>query len=260
MKAAIISPIAMLSNYSALSHFHLALAHLVLDDPVYRRFYEEMSARSDYIIVDNSVTELGEARNIALVVEAARLVGAHELVLPDVFGDATATVFSTLRALQHLDRKYPHHGWKLCAVPHGKTPEEWIQCYTTLCKLDDVVVIGIPKVVETYGMEGGREAMLAAMQTLGLVRKNKEYHLLGVWSDPLEVLRIAQRFPWVRSVDSCIPVLAGLHGVPFPDPLLNTQFERPAEKLDFNAIEDPHPEITRFNCKQFLYWASGKTL
>ncbi len=260
MKAAIESPTAMLHEYSAMSNFHVALAHLVLDDMVYREFYKEMSARGDYVMLDNSVVELGSSASLRRLLTAALMVGAQEIILPDVLRDGTLTVFSTTQALSQLEELPPQRdSYKLCAVPQGATSLEWLDCYGALVKLP-VDVIGIPKVLDDVVGTGGREKILEILRSLELVDYTKEYHLLGVWSDPLEVLRCAQRFSFVRSVDSSLPVLAGLRGRRFPDPLMSAGFERPSTPMDFGAEEDPHPDITKKNCELFIWWASGKAL
>ena len=255
MKAGIIAPIAMLEKYATQSDYHLVLAHLVHESVEYREFYKARSDAGDFITLDNSLIELGHPMPLPALLEAAELVGASEIILPDRFADLSGTLAVTFASYHTLVNMGMLGRYKLMVVPQGNDALSWLYCYWLFSNTPHFDTIGIAKHTETF-CKGGRPALLHALIRLE-ARSPKEHHLLGVWSSPLEVFECSRSFGWLRSVDTSLPVLAGLHGIQFPDPLRGITFERPAKPLDFKATEDPHHKITERNVRLYLRWAQG---
>ena len=67
--------------------YHLALTHLVLKYSEYAEFYKKKREQGDFVILDNSLIELGKAASLHKVLEAAKIINPSEIVLPDVFND-----------------------------------------------------------------------------------------------------------------------------------------------------------------------------
>lgn len=256
MQAAIISPIALLNEYSGLSTFQMALAHLVLQDSCYREFFARRSREGDFVLMDNGVVETGVALQPEQLVRAASSIEASEIVLPDCINNAPGTYARTVKALRWIRKAGLLGSYRLLAVPQGSTALEWLRMVELFSSMPEVDTIGVTKFAAPL-VDGGRERLLEAMESLGLVHRHKEYHLLGIWRDPLEVLRVRNAFPWVRSVDSSLPVLSGMCGVEFPNPMRDCRFTRPEGDLNFWAAEDPCPEITVKNLGRYLHWAGA---
>jgi len=256
MKAAIIAPTAMLERYSTLTDTHLALAHLVLSNKTYREFYKGRAAKGDFVTVDNSLIELGEPLPLEDVIRAAKMIDAQEIVLPDVFANCVETLKVTMAAYREIVASPDLTRFKWMAVPQGRNALGWFYSYWVFSKLPEITTIGIAKHTERFS-KGGRPALLGALATTESLAVEKAHHLLGCWSNPTEVLKCSKRFRWLRSVDSSIAVLAGLEGKPFPDPIRGIEFERPEKPMDFDAVDDPHPNITMRNVKLFIRWSRG---
>lgn len=262
MRAAIITPIPLLEKYAVRSNFHLVLAHLVLSSREYTEFYRWRSREGDYLLLDNGVAETGVPRPIEEIVHAAKLVEADEIILPDALFDMDRTLLNAGEAVMWLDCR-GITAYRVMAVPQGRTLPDWLRCYQELLSLGSVESIGVSKFVADIvpareGRPGGREAVVDVLDLLGLVDPNREYHLLGVRSDPLEVLRCSQRYRWLRSVDSCIAVMSGQQGLRFPDPLRGAEpYKRPESEFDFHSDSDPYPDITDENVRLYLGWAQG---
>jgi hypothetical protein len=91
-----------------------------------------------------------------------------------------------------------------------------------------------------------------------LLRLDKEFHLLGTWSNPLEV-EFMTRYKWIRGVDSKAPVRFGQYGVALhPKDGLLADFREAIPPLDFDRPDDPMPVITDHNVRTYLNWARGE--
>jgi len=256
MQAAVIAPTALLERYASLTNYHLVLAHLVLGNKTYREFYKTRAAQGDFITVDNSLIELGKPMPLKEVIEAAKLVDAQEIILPDFFRNCAATLKVTVEAYKEVLASPDFTRFKLMAVPQGSSALSWFYCYWVFSQIAGIDTLGIAKHTETF-CKGGRPALLGALVATESRAFMKEHHLLGCWSDPTEVRKVSQRFKWLRSVDTSIAVLAGLEGKPFPDPIKGIGFERPEKPLNFDATEDPYPDITMRNVQLYIRWATG---
>src|SRR3970040_1005840 len=81
MRAACIVPISalpLIKDYS----YYLALAHAALGNSTYASFYRTRSS-SSFLILDNSVHELGTPLGLTLLRQAAVLTAPDLLVVPD---------------------------------------------------------------------------------------------------------------------------------------------------------------------------------
>jgi hypothetical protein len=138
------APVAPLQLHKALAEkgklgdYHLLLAHNILADPVaHTQFWAHRSEA--FIIMDNSLIELGRPLDASKVVEAAEMVNAQVVVLPDVLGDAKAT----LRFIKHDIGKIPKHFIRL-GVVQGTSLEECLRMTTEMVRLG-VDAISVPR-------------------------------------------------------------------------------------------------------------------
>lgn len=172
-----------------------------------------------YRIMDNSLIELGGAVDIDQVYEAAKQCQAHEIILPDVFRDATKTRQSIYDALDKLSKKGRLYDFRLMAVCQGSTVEEFVNCFKSLCCFPEIHTIGIPKVAETL-LPAGRPGFEYLWQNCP-----KEIHLLGCWTS-LNEMRQYKNPAAIRSCDTCIPALLTVNEK------FNTWGNRPAKTID----------------------------
>lgn len=207
--------------------YHMALAHLVGKDKVYTEFYARMATEGKYVILDNGVIETGTPMPIEEIVRRANLIGARELILPDVLDNCDETLDSACDALSYALK---HFEGKIMAVPQGRTLEEWIDCAKTMLEFD-INVIGIPKRLVKIA---GRDGRLLALHSMGRLLRGLEIHLLGCWETPIEVTMIEQAarrgdiMP-IRGVDSTIAYVYAREN------MLISQGPRPAGAVDFSA-------------------------
>ena len=178
---------------------HMYLTHMVEKYPIYAATAQ---VARGYKILDNSLIELGGAVDLERVLNAAKVINADEIILPDVFQDGPATVKAVRESLQYLTDKWPNRDWpyKLMAVAQGRDEEEWYECYQELLEMPDVDVIGIPKVLAKMH-PGGRPHFVNELCDL----RRKPHHLLGLWYSITEL----QEYRDLGMIRSCDTVLLG---------------------------------------------------
>ena len=180
-----------------------------------------------YIIMDNSLIELGGAVDIQTVLEAALACGADEMILPDVFLDGYATLKKVRESIEYLRNIGALHTIRLMAVCHGKTVSEFEYCFRELEKMPEIHCIGIPKITsKTFAEGGGRPSLEYLWQG-----SPKAIHLLGCWSTLSELYEYENPGA-IRSIDTSLPALLSTRGK------INPYDERKeTEVIDLNTAE-----------------------
>ena len=181
MEIAFITPIDDL-GYD-FTNYHMALTHLVLKHPDYADHYKKLG-ESSFVILDNSLIELGEAASLEKVLEAAAIINPAEIVLPDVYKKGNDTVNAVDNAIIKLKQLAEQNGadnynFQLQAVCHGETEEEWKETWHRLQQYQEIGTIAIPKVTEHQF--GSRTPFVK--WALENNEDEKQIHLLGCWSD-----------------------------------------------------------------------------
>lgn len=217
MHVGLIAPFPHLGQF-AVGPFHLILAQC-LNNPTYLAHYQKQAGEGAFLLLDCDTHELGEGERPKELLEWAKLVGASEVVAPDVLFEAERTVNRTHNFLQYaLDHLGPRTPLTYCLVPQGQSPHEWAMCLTRMVSAHTAYfpykrfTVGISKDYEVW--PGG---------TLGLIQKyvvplrkgvrEVNVHLLG-WGRELHRLTELQwRFPWIRSTDSAKPFVYARAGI-----------------------------------------------
>ncbi|MBW2561470.1 MAG: hypothetical protein JRE40_11530 [Deltaproteobacteria bacterium] len=254
MEFAFITPVPLLNLYATASKYHLLLEHLTSDE-WYVRFYSERKSKGDFIILDNSIIEVGNASSLEALDEAAQKVTPDEIALGEKWHDAEGTLQEIEKGIRFAES----HNWNcgLMAVPQGSTLEEWLWCFERILALE-IDTIGIPKFLEDlHG--GGRLSVLRLLEaTYGEKIKDsgKQLHLLGLGGNPIELAHVSQLDLPIRGADSSMPVWFGLLGIPFhPD------FGLPCGRkylppIDFYSNDWVHNEVVKHNIEVVKQWCS----
>ena len=167
------------------------LTHLALKHPQYLTLAKNYKG---YKILDNSLIENdGRALDIAKVINVAQEINADEIILPDVFHEGPATIRAVEDALTEVGRV--GYKGKLMAVVHGKDTQEWFDTLAHLNNIEEIDVLGIPKVTSKMHA-AGRPFFVNNILT------KKEIHLLGLWYSFSEILDYDCENK-IRSMDTC---------------------------------------------------------
>jgi len=177
--------------------YHLVLAQYLFDNKKYHQHYVEKVRHGDFIIVDNGAAEFGVALPFGDVIEAANMVDADEVCLPDKLKDRDATL------QMHYDAYDMIPSRNRMVVPQGLSPEDFMGCLEDMMEVFDFYSIGIPKHLE--GTVGGRTRILDMMARRNY-HKMFNVHLLGCYEAPLKEIRaVVKKYPWVRGIDTAAP-------------------------------------------------------
>lgn len=221
-----------LDSWYALRDYHLLLAHDILNKPDEYRGLFNLAERINFSkhyntnyfstkILDNSVIELGTSVDIDVIAEAARVVAATVIVLPDVLLDSKATVEACKAALDDwtpkLQKVLGNSGWSFMVVPQGLSRDEWTWCAEQFEYDAHIGWWGIPRNYSIKGLGSRREAVDIA----SAINTNRHIHLLGFGDDIIDDV-LSVKHPKVTGIDSAVPLRiadAGMKMSMIPDDL-----------------------------------------
>ena len=214
-----VAPIQLLEEMferKVLGDYLLLLAHDVLKEP--HRYENLMLKIPDaFIIMDNSVVELGEALPAYDVIEAACVVEASCIMTPDSLGGMNETIALVEDQAEELQEA----GFPLMKVPQGDGFNELAECVTWLedyLPSDGVSYWGVPRWIANK--------MYSRSDIIEFIKRNvskPKIHLLGMsdhWHDDTDCARRDK----VMGIDSANPVVVGQR--------VRTQFMRTKEHVD----------------------------
>ena len=206
-----IGPIKILQKLQQSGHlgnYLLVLAHDVLaNEADYVFLLDELplATQPPLVIMDNGVIELGKAMPFEQVIEAADIVMAECIVMPDVLGDFQATQQAVKAELSKMDNSdYP-----IMKVPQGEDPSAVVRCIEWLM---DVVPTkeghldywGVPRWIANK--IGSRQPVI---EYINRVCPFPQIHLLGM-SKNIQDDIICAHMDSVMGIDSANPLVFGL--------------------------------------------------
>lgn len=185
--------------------YHLLLAHDVVAKA---SEYEGLLPKSSFVIMDNSMIELGRPVEPKVLAEACRIVRPNLIVLPDVYGDGDETARLSIGMAKEWAGILPiGSGWM--AVPHGKTYEDITDCAYKL--QDGISALAGWGIGRTVHRDMGTRKMMVNFLG-GLMPKAAPnrvcVHLLG-FSSSLQDDYECSQLPEVKGIDSNVPLRMG---------------------------------------------------
>lgn len=196
-----------------------ALVHLFESDPEYLEMFKKAVADGRDVILDNSIFELGTSFNHDRFAYWINELKPTWYIVPDVWKNGPATV---KMFFEFMD-KYPRGSLpgKIIGVAQGYTLAEVAASYKAIEPYCDMVAfnfdfssyahapqVGIPK---RLLMSIGRWNMLRDLYGMDIININKPHHLLGC-GVPQEICWYPRDLSWVRSIDTCHPVMEAMVG------------------------------------------------
>lgn len=245
MKLALIPPKGYYQT-ALQSEIHLVLAQI--EDPAYVGMYEDIPSHH-HVILDNGAAEGALVTEQKLMRRAAHY-GVDEIVVPDVLRDwqlsvMRARTFARTEVMSEFDGQ-------LMLVAQGNTLDEVYRCIDHYLVQFPNSVIGVPRHLLTT-----THNMMARVNTVAHIESTygrRPVHLLGTnagW--PQEVLHIAMRFPWVRSVDTSMPYNYTIAGRRLR---ANDSIEHRPEAY-FDQVRSLDSDLMTENINTMMEWASG---
>jgi hypothetical protein len=225
-----------------LGDYHLLLAHDVVAHPdEYREVYfdnwDAMFAKGEaplqYIIMDNSLIELGHPAPMEMMLDAYKIMQPDVIVLPDYLGDMRRTVGASIDFYKDMVNEYYMADGQdipeVLGVVQGDTIDECMYCARALVDACKVAALAVPRVLRE---KLGSRMLIATM--LGYKYPKIPIHLLGFSTDLIDDVATA-RLSHVMGIDSAVPIRAAIRNMPM--------------RLDFEGEFDPGPRLDYWDRK-----------
>jgi hypothetical protein len=207
-------PFCLLEKSREFNDYDYCLPHLMDENEEYKNFFYESKKTGRYIVMDNSLHELGEAYNTERLMYWVNEIKPNEFIVPDVWEDYTASVRN---AKQWSTVELPEGVTKV-AVVQAKSLHEAYLCVQTYKDL------GYKKIAFSYGAQYyhdltphpdkdfgkaiGRYMVLSQMYEDKLLSPTDRIHLLGTAS-PIE-FGLYKNIKCIESIDTSNPIMAGI--------------------------------------------------
>jgi len=231
-----------------LGDYHLFLAHdIVEQEAAYAEIRKAYWSPEWYIIMDNSLIELGHPVDLDVMRRACEIFPPNVIVLPDYLADFAGTIQASTRAY----REWSNAGLgPFLGVIQGRTLDEMKRCAEHLLVLPQVRALGIPRVVtKTIGSRRAiTKYVVERKQQLHRRGRDIDIHLLGFSDnirDDIECARIHE----VGGIDSAVPIRLGFHHIKF-----NLDLDWHPPRGDYWKFKGPLPEETIHNLDAVRQW------
>tara|TARA_B100001778_G_scaffold199457_1_gene164652 strand:- start:1 stop:804 length:804 start_codon:yes stop_codon:yes gene_type:complete len=240
-------PRCLLLASQEFNDYDYCLPHLLDKDEEYKQYFINAKKEGRYIIMDNSLHELGKAYDHKRLHHWIHFLEPNEFIVPDVWMECHSTA---AQAKHWKQFNYPKNT-KITAVVQGKDKNDAYLCANLLNNL------GYNKLCISYGATWYNDfyphSNLDMGKALGRVRfvqgllkldrfKDIKFHLLGC--------SIPQEFGWydnhpqIESIDTSNPVMAALEGELYderglskkPKANMNDHFNVKFEDVDYYGI------------------------
>ena len=175
----------------------MSLSHLIEKYPRYREMLKNRP-KDSYLMVDNSIIEMGSSFSMERIYNNAKSVDADEIILEDAYPDGPETINAIKRSLKWLKDNNHLGEFKIQAVCHGRNLEEFVNTFNFINNCPEIDTIGIPKVLSVWC---GERKNLAPIFT----KTSKNIHYLGSWYSLKELSDLNNDLrSKIRSCDTCL--------------------------------------------------------
>jgi hypothetical protein len=240
-------PLCLLEDSLDFNDYDYALVHLLDKDEDYANFFLQAKQQGRYIILDNSLHELGTAYHDSGLIHWVEKLLPNEFIVPDVWQDTTQSI---VNARKWAQIELPKEVTKV-AVVQAESLTGAMLCYQTYKDL------GYKKIAFSYGADYylehsshpnkniakslGRIQVISKMYEIGAILKTDRIHLLGC--------QVPQEFSWykdmpfIETIDTSNPVMATLDGIQYgrngltekPKANMNDHFY--TTEIDYNLLD-----------------------
>jgi hypothetical protein len=226
-------PFSLLEASKTFNNYEFILPHLLDQNEDYVKHMIQAKKEGRYIIMDNSLHELGVAYGEDRLLYWINELKPNEFIVPDVWQDTNASIVNARR-------------WSTIELPEEVTKVAVVQaenltgtsvCYQTYKDL------GYKKIAFSYGAEYyldhsahpnknlskalGRVQVISKLFKNNIILKNDRVHLLGC--------QVPQEFSWykdmpfIETIDTSNPIMAALDGIKYT---VNGLTEKPKANMN----------------------------
>ena len=240
-------PRCLLTASPDFNDYDYCLPHLLDIDEEYKKYFLNAKKQGRYIIMDNSLHELGHAYDSKRLHHWIDELEPNEFIVPDVWMRGHETAAQAKYWKQFI---YPEET-KIIAVIQGKDKNDAYLCANLLSNLGyDKLCVSygatwyndfFPHSNEDMGKALGRVRFIQGLLNLDYL-KDIKLHLLGC--------SIPQEFGWynnhpqIESIDTSNPVMAALEKIEYkehgldnkPKANMNDHFDVNFEDIDYGSV------------------------
>ena len=248
-------PRALLSLSEQFNNYDFALPHLLDKDAEYRQYFLDAKRKGRYLIMDNSLHELGRAYDTRRLLHWIDELKPNEFIVPDVWENMHQTCRSAKEWKQY---SYPSCT-TLVAVIQANSYASAVECFFNLNSL------GYKKLAFSYGANYyndiiehenkdlgkamGRSEVIHKFYNRGIIKDNFRIHLLGC-AVPQE-FKFYKELNFIESIDTSNPVMAALEGIRYTENGLEIKPKANMNDHFDTLIGDINLELLKHNVKSF---------
>jgi len=193
--------------------YFLLLAHDIIHSEENRVAYAKLFKDRKYpshVHLDNSVIELGDSVSMETLWDAADVVNANTIVIPDVLQKSQETVDSTVKGyedfqlIQNSRGINPEYPRNFMVIPQGESFKQWLWCLDQIASkigASNIPWVGIPRNI-TRRIDTTRRNAIEAAQ---LILPTANIHLMGFSDDIFDDFRCCF-MSRVAGIDSAVPM------------------------------------------------------
>jgi hypothetical protein len=230
-------PLVLLEQNKNWSDYEYILPHLLDQYPEYEYYMREAKAEGRYIIMDNSLHELGTPYNQDRLFYWIEELQPDEFIVPDHWQDMNKTIAS---AEEWLFYQLDFPNIKFVSVVQANNLEEGLQCFSKLYH------IGYNKIAISYGASWYNDLsthpnpnFAKMLGRVAFVNKISKHHSINTKYGDIELhllgCQLPQEFSYynhikaIKTIDTSNPVIAGAEGTQYKFYGLT---EKPKTKID----------------------------
>ena len=245
-------PLSLLEMSKSFNDYDYCLPHLLDKYEEYKKYFEWAKENNRYIIMDNSLHELGHAYDTARLMHWIEELQPNEFIVPDVWEDMEASINN---AAEWAKVELPENVLKV-AVVQAKSIHEATECYLKY------KFLGYRKIAFSYGASYykehfphtssvvatavGRVYVINTLYKQGVIKSDDNVHLLGC-AVPQEFIHYKD-MPFITTIDTSNPIMAAIEGTLYEpygldqkpktkiDDVIDSEFDNTQiGKVDFNT-------------------------
>jgi len=236
-------PLQLLGLSETFNDYDYCLPHLLDKYPEYEAYFRQSKEKGRYIIMDNSLHELGKAYDTSRLLHWISELKPNEFIVPDVWENS---VYSVRNAKEWSSVELPEEVTKV-AVVQGKSYTEFATGYQSY------KWFGYKKIAFSYGASWFQECfqhpnpdvakMMGRLKTITNLYKNNiisdfdRVHLLGC--NLPQAYLYYKDFSFIETIDTSNPVIHGLKGIRYSEGGL---LHKDKEKIDEDFTRETTPQ------------------
>jgi hypothetical protein len=240
-------PLCLLEDSPKFNHYDYALVHLLDQDKDYANYFLKAKQQGRYIILDNSLHEIGESYHDSGLLYWINKLQPQEFLIPDVWQDTNASI----RNARKWSQMQLPDGVEKVAVVQAENLTGASICYQTYKDL------GYKKIAFSYGADYykqlvnhpnphiaqalGRVHVISNLYERKIIQFTDRVHLLGT-ACPFE-FSLYKDMPFIETIDTSNPIMATLDGIRYnhlgihdkPKANMNDHFY--TDKIDYELLD-----------------------